>query len=72
MVATAAFGMGIDHPGIRHVICCGVPDSLYSWVQEFGRTGRDGQPATATCFYSALDIDHAGASIKDNLQFWFL
>ena len=68
MVATAAFGMGIDHPGIRHVIRYGVPDTLCSWVQEFGRAGRDGQPATATCFYSASDTDHAGAWIKDNLS----
>ena len=67
IVATAAFGMGIDHPGIRHVIRYGVPDSLCSWVQEFGRAGRDGQAATATCLYSASDTDHAGAWIKDNL-----
>ena len=68
MVATAAFGMGIDHPGIRHVIRYGVPDNLCSWVQEFGRAGRDGEPATATCLYSASDTDHAGAWIKDNLH----
>ena len=36
MFATAAFGMGIDHPGIRSVIRYGVPDNLCSWVQEFG------------------------------------
>ena len=41
MVATAAFGMGIDHPGIQHVICYGVPDTLLL-------AGRDGQPAIAT------------------------
>lgn len=73
MVATATFEMGIDHPGIRHVIHYGVPDSLCFWVQEFGRAGRDGEPATATCLYSASDTDHAGAWIKNNLyNFWFL
>ena len=50
MVATSAFGMGINKPNIRHIIRYGVPENICSWAQELGRAGRDGNPARAPIF----------------------
>ena len=66
MVATTAFGMGIDKEDIRHVVRYGVPENLCSWTQELGRAGRDGKAATATIIYSASNIDHASAWLKQH------
>ncbi len=56
MVATSAFGMGVDKPGIRWVFHAALPDSPDSYVQEIGRAGRDGADASTVLFFRSEDV----------------
>jgi ATP-dependent DNA helicase RecQ len=63
MVATSAFGMGIDKPNIRYILHYHAPGSLEQYVQEIGRAGRDGHPAHSILLFDAADL-----AIQERLQ----
>ncbi len=67
VIATVAFGMGLDCPNVRHIIHWGVPDDVESYLQETGRAGRDELPARATLYYGGRDMSgfHVNDTMKD-------
>ncbi len=65
MVATIAFGMGIDKPDIRYVVHVSLPNSIEAFYQEIGRAGRDGAPAQTLLFYGLQDLMRRQSMIFD-------
>ena len=66
VVATVAFGMGIDKPDVRRVFHFGMPSGLEAYAQESGRAGRDGRPARCVVLFTAADRTQRERAVLGN------
>ena len=68
LVATKAYGMGIDKPNVRYTVHFGMPSSLESFYQEAGRAGRDRKPARCVVVFSEYNAGRSDRLLDPNLD----
>ncbi len=64
LIATIAFGMGVDCKGVHNIIHIGPPKNIEAYMQETGRAGRDGSPSMAYILYKGILLNHVDSDIK--------